>query len=180
MKRLLRYYLMLFLVLSFSRSAYAEKYIVADVPTGDRLELMDKTDVRLIGVDVPEARLNDRAKAQAEKAGLDVGTINNMGKVARLYVKSLVDGKEVLLEFDKLQRDEYGLIAYVYVKAPEGTQLDDYSYGVVVVRNNQKYFFLNALLIDLQYARLKSAPPNVQNDTLLYQINKAAEEREFF
>lgn len=85
--------------------------------------------VRLIGVDTPESVHPDIAKNLPE------------GKVASEYTKSKLEGKEVELEFDIQERDQYGrLLAYVWI---DGTMF-------------------NKTLLEEGYARVSTYPPNVK------------------
>jgi micrococcal nuclease len=59
--------------------------------------------VRLIGVNTPEL---DHPEKQ----------ISDLAKKAKMFTKKMVEGKEVILEFDQQRRDEYErLLAYVYL-----------------------------------------------------------------
>jgi micrococcal nuclease len=99
--------------------------------------------VRLIGIDTPESRRNDRAKLQAERSKRDVKTIIQMGKQAKETLKGLLPkGTELRLEYDTQKRDKYGrLLAYVYTK------------------NNT---MINEEMVRLGYAQLLTIPPNVR------------------
>ncbi|WP_439490861.1 thermonuclease family protein [Algoriphagus sp.] len=86
--------------------------------------------IRLIGVDTPEVRWEGLTE---ERPG---------GKEASEYVKNLLKGKKVLLEYDVQKYDRYGrTLAYVY--------LEDST-------------FLNAHLLEMGLARLATFPPNVR------------------
>ena len=85
--------------------------------------------VRLIGVDTPES-----VHPNSEK---------NIpyGKIASDYTKSKLEGKEVRIEFDVQERDQYSrVLAYVY--------LDD------------KMF--NMMLLEDGHAKVSTYPPNVK------------------
>lgn len=85
--------------------------------------------VRLIGVDTPES------------VHPDVSKNVEAGKIASEFTKSKLEGKEVELEFDVQQRDQYGrLLAYVYLD------------GVM----------FNRTLLEEGYARIATYPPNVK------------------
>jgi len=43
--------------------------------------------VRLIGIDTPESKSNDKAKRDSKRTGQDVETINKMGQEATEFVK---------------------------------------------------------------------------------------------
>lgn len=86
--------------------------------------------IRLIGVDTPEVRWEGLTEEQPG------------GKEASEYVKNLLKGKKVLLEYDVQKYDRYGrTLAYVY--------LEDST-------------FLNAHLLEMGLARLATYPPNVR------------------
>ena len=85
--------------------------------------------VRLIGIDTPESVHPDASRNLPE------------GKVASEFTKSRLEGKEVKLEFDVQERDQYGrLLAYVYID------------GVM----------FNKTLLSEGYARIATYPPNVK------------------
>ncbi len=112
----------------------AERYTakVIRVVDGDTLlvDLNGKEErVRLIGVDTPESVHPDVAKNLPE------------GKVASEFTKLKLEGKEVILEFDVQERDQYGrLLAYVWID------------GVM----------FNKVLLEEGYARVATYPPNVK------------------
>lgn len=86
--------------------------------------------IRLIGVDTPEVKWEGLTEEQPG------------GKEASEYVKNLLKGKKVLLEYDVQKKDRYGrTLAYVY--------LEDST-------------FLNALLLEKGLARLATFPPNLR------------------
>lgn len=85
--------------------------------------------VRLIGVNTPET-------VHPQKA------VEYYGNEASKYVKGLLAGKRVRLEFDVSRTDRYGrTLAYVYLN--DGT-------------------FLNAELVKKGYAQVMTIPPNVK------------------
>ncbi len=107
-------------------------YDVVRVVDGDTL-IVNYNDVeervRLIGIDTPESVHSDEAQNTEE------------GVVASEYTKSLVEGKQVELEFDVELRDQYDrMLAYVYVD------------GVM----------LNKTLLEEGYAEITTYPPNVK------------------
>lgn len=86
--------------------------------------------IRLIGVDTPEVKWEGLTEEQPG------------GKEASDYIKNLLKGKKVLLEFDVQKYDQYGrTLAYVY--------LEDST-------------FLNAHLLEMGLARMATFPPNVR------------------
>jgi micrococcal nuclease len=101
---------------------------VKRVIDGDTFELIDGERVRLIGIDTPETARGRRVDEP-------------FADVATEFTRSMVEGRDVRLEFDVQLRDRYGrLLAYVY--------LDDGT-------------FLNAELVRLGFATVATYPPNV-------------------
>jgi len=97
--------------------------------------------LRYIGVDTPET-VHPSKEVQA------------FGKEAYAANRALVEGVDVLIEFDVEPRDMYGrLLGYVYLS----------SGGMV-----------NAILIELGYAALSTWPPNVRYVELLRELQRAA------
>ena len=67
-----------------------------------------KEKIRLIGVDTPESRVNNKTFRDSERSKKDVKNIINLGKKATSFVLSQVSiGDEIRLEFDVEQRDKY-------------------------------------------------------------------------
>jgi micrococcal nuclease len=97
-------------------------YRVQRVVVGDTLLLTNGEKVRLIGVDTPEVKESKKLYREDERTGRDIETIKELGKKASEFTKSLVDRKEVRLEYDQANayishRDKYGrVLAYVYLK----------------------------------------------------------------
>lgn len=109
-------------------------FMVSKVVDGDTFWVDDGSEkgkkVRLIGVDAPETRSSSRK---------EVGYFGNESKV---YLKSLLEGKQVRLDYDVDQTDRYGrTLAYVYLR--DGT-------------------FINAELIKNGFAIVLTVSPNVR------------------
>jgi len=103
-------------ILLIATAAHAQTYTVERVIDGNTLKLTNGERVRLIGIDAPESRDNDKARRDSKRTGQDLETITKMGQEATEFVKGLIKpGQEVRLEFDVQERDKYGrLLAYVY------------------------------------------------------------------
>jgi len=91
---------------------------------GDTLEIASggKTyHVRLIGVDCPESRPNDKLDRDARRSKQDTKTIMALGKRATTFTRDLVEGRSCRLEYDAANRtrdhrDRYRrLLAFVWV-----------------------------------------------------------------
>lgn len=121
-------------------------YDVVRVVDGDTIIIdMDGTEerVRMIGVDTPES--------VAPEASRNVP----FGKVASEFTKSQLVGKQVSLEYDVSERDQYDrILAYVYLDG--------------------KMF--NKTLIEEGYARTVTFPPDVKYADELAQLQSEARE----
>lgn len=101
--------------------------------------------IRLIGINTPEARRTGRTE------------VEYFGKEASDYVKRVLAGRRVRLEFDVQRYDRYKrTLAYVY--------LDDGT-------------FLNALLVKEGFARVATFPPNVKYAEYFLKLEREARAR---
>jgi len=115
-------------------------YRLARVVDGDTLIIkIDDVDerVRLIGVDTPESVHPDSFRNSPE------------GIEASDFVKSVLGGSSVFLEYDISERDRYDrLLAYVYFE------------------NGSELVMLNSYLLQNGIARISTYPPNVKHVVL--------------
>ena len=123
-----------------------DKGILEYVVDGDTLNVRFDSwneKVRLLGIDTPESRINNRAKLQADQSNKDVKTIVGLGKQATAAMKGIAPkGTKLRLEYDIRKRDKYGrLLAYAYRED-----------GVM----------LNEEILKRGYAQLLTMPPNVK------------------
>lgn len=100
---------------------------------------------RLIGVDAPESRAVFKKK------------VGYYGKEAKLYLRNLLIGQQVKLEYDIDREDQYGR-ALVYVYLENGT-------------------FVNAELVKQGYAMVMTVPPNVKHAALFLQLQQEARKK---
>ena len=109
---------LILLLLSAPSHSQDKFYRVKRVVDGDTLLLTNGKRVRLIGVDTPEVHESKKLYRGAERTGRDIKTIKALGRKASAFTKSLVDRKEIRLEFDQANahikhRDKYGrILAY--------------------------------------------------------------------
>jgi micrococcal nuclease len=134
---------------------------VSRIVDGDTIRILipgsqKDVSVRLIGIDTPESRMNDRANLQANEEGRDVDAIIAMGKRAAEKMESLVrKGDSVVLEFDVGRKDRYGrVLAYVWKDGK----------------------MLNAIMVEAGYASLLTIPPNVKYADLFRELYRTARE----
>lgn len=100
-----------------------------------------KEKIRLIGIDTPESRRNDRSKKQGKEENLDQEEIVAMGKEAKAFIaRQIQKGDRVKLEFDVQERDKYGrFLCYVYLE--DGRMLNEimigegYAYPLTIAPN---------------------------------------------
>ncbi len=124
--------------------------LVKKVVDGDTFWANDHTlkglKIRLIGVDAPESRKTFRKE------------VGHYGKEAKAFLKNLIDGKNVKLEFDVGKFDQYHrTLAYVYLE--DGT-------------------FVNAELVKQGYGMVMTVPPNVKFADLFVKLQEEARENE--
>jgi micrococcal nuclease len=123
--------------------------VVSKVVDGDTFWVINskgnEEKIRLIGVNTPEARATGRTQ------------VEYFGKESSNYVKSLLSGRRVRLEFDVEKFDRYKrTLAYVYLE--DGR-------------------FLNALLIKEGYASVATYPPNVKYASLFTELEREARKK---
>jgi micrococcal nuclease len=113
--------------------------------------------VRLIGVDTPESRVNQKLERDVQKSGLQREEILRMGKIAAEFTKRLLpEGEIVYLEQDVQKTDKYGrVLAYVWLK--DGRMLNE-----VLVREGM--------------AQVYTIPPNVKYQDVLLKAQRQARE----
>lgn len=139
-----------------------DRATVIRVVDGDTLKvnyLGRPENVRLIGIDTPECRDNEKARRDSARGHLRLRAVLSLGMRAKSHVQSLVKpGEDVKLEFDVRQRDKYGrLLAYVYL--PDGR-------------------LLNEAIVRAGYAHLLTVPPNVKyQQRFLEAYRRAREEK---
>lgn len=128
-KILLPLLVLLFLSIPLSpQAADPQTAWIKRVIDGDTLLLTNGLRVRLIGIDTPEVHESAKLYLDAQRSGRDIKTIKASGRKATAFTKSLVEKKQIRLEFDSNdvylgRRDKYGrILAYVYLM--DGTFLN--------------------------------------------------------
>lgn len=92
---------------------------IVSVSDGDTIKLDNDETVRLIGVDAPESRKNQKLKKDVAKmqGQVDIEALAGLGKEATVFVKSIAAGRYCWLEYDSKKYDRYGrTLAYVHFK----------------------------------------------------------------
>ncbi len=140
--------LVAFLTFIFFPITYAaDLQVITRVIDGDTIFLGNNERVRLIGVDTPEVHESDKLHRDADRTQRDIETIRKLGQKSSAFVKKMVQGKRVRLEFDQANaaighRDRYKrTLAYVYLE--DGTFLNAeivrQGYGVAYTKYPFKY-----------------------------------------
>ena len=144
-----------FLFVNFVKSACAYECVVEKIIDGDTF-ICSGQKVRLIGIDTPESRYNQRVERQRSLG--DKETVINLGKEAKRFVEGVLKrGMRVRLEFDVQTHDRYGrLLAYVWL--PSGEMVNE-----VILREG--------------YAMLLTVPPNVKYQERLQRAFREAREK---
>jgi micrococcal nuclease len=155
--------LLFIIVVLLSSTLHAQQTTtVSRVIDGDTLKVFylgGEVSIRLIGIDTPESRVNNKAKKDAKRSEQDIEIIIAMGKRATAYVESLVKpGDTITIEFDVQELDRYGrLLGYVYL-------------------SNGK--MLNEEIIKAGYANVMTIPPNVKYKDMFLKAYQEARENE--
>ena len=132
-------------------------FFVSKVIDGDTIKLSTGEHVRLIGIDTPESRYNNKLVRDSKRSARDINSIVSMGKKASDFTRSFVEGKNVRLEFDVEKYDKYKrLLAYVYLE--DGT-------------------FVNARIVEEGYAQTLTIPPNIKYARMLLKLEREAREK---
>jgi micrococcal nuclease len=134
--------------------------VVLKVVDGDTLKIEHQgriENLRLIGIDTPESRVNKKAQKDAARQHEDLKKILLLGQEATRYVKLLVKPRDAIrVEFDRQIRDKYGrLLGYVYL--PNGKML-------------------NEEIVKAGYASLLTYPPNVKYEHKFLRAYREARE----
>jgi len=134
-----------------------QKITVAKVLSVDSIRLENGEKIRLIGLKAPFTRPK-REKQMVDQFGFEVDArqpTTSFSVEAYEYVRDLLEGKTVRLEFDRKKKDDnFYLFAYVYLNT------DD--------------LFANAQIIRMGYAGLQISPPNTKHAEFLREAYQEA------
>lgn len=124
-----------------------ERDLVTKVVDGDTIDLESGQTVRLVGIDTPET-VDPRRP------------VGCFGKEASNETKSLLTGKQVILQKDISDKDKYGrILRYVYLPLDNGTIL-----------------FVNDYLVREGFAKVYTYPPDVKFNEQFRQAEIEARE----
>ena len=153
---------LLFIAVFATHVTAQESGTVQQIIDGDTVVvrvLGKKEHVRLIGIDAPESRDNQRARRAAEREGRDLETILSYGKRSSEYLRRIVPpGTAVRVVLDVEHRDHYGrLLAYLY--------------------SDQGGDMINERMIRDGYAYPLTVPPNVAHAKRFKELYQQARSR---
>ncbi|MBI4845706.1 MAG: thermonuclease family protein [Candidatus Omnitrophica bacterium] len=141
---------------------------------GDTIILEDGEKVRLIGIDCPEASVNDKLLYDSQITNRNSNEIIKMGKKATKFTKNLLENENVKLEFDLEERDKYGrLLAYVFINV---TNIKGENYLEYISLDEELYLFINASIVKSGYAGLMTIPPNIKYSEMFEKLYQEARE----
>ncbi len=140
---------------------FTDAVMVQKVIDGDTIELADGRHVRLIGIDTPESRKNEKAKRDSLRSKTDLDKIISMGLKAKKALTDLVGNRLVKLEYDVTKKDKYGrTLAYVYLVQPSDEIM--HLPFEKIYQDDHKQVFVNATMIQNGFAQPMTYPPNVK------------------
>lgn len=132
---------------SATQGIEGEKAYVSKVVDGDTIELSNGKSVRLIGMDTPET-VDPRRP------------VGCFGKEASQETKSLLLGREIIMQKDVSETDKYGrLLRYIFLPLDSGQTL-----------------FVNDYLVREGYATVYTYPPDVKFNEQLREAEREAKE----
>lgn len=137
------------ITLASDRKTYGEKVTtkVKRVVDGDTIVLENNDTVRLLNIDTPETVKKNTP-------------VMCYGKEASEFNKNLESNKNIVLKFDREQRDRYGrLLAFVFEEGSDSSIIDN-SY--------------NAQLVRLGYARSYFVAPNTTYEKFFRKLEREA------
>jgi len=121
--------------------------------------------LRLIGIDSPEKYDGEKLLRKSRELGISQNEIKQMGRNSSKFLKKLLRGKRIYLEYDVTKRDRYGrLLAYVYIKDDTGDW----------VFNDTNFRQVNLEIVKAGWAEPLTIPPNVSYAQKYVDANRNA------
>lgn len=132
---------------SATQGIQGERALVTEVVDGDTIKIQSGQTVRFVGMDTPET-VDPRRP------------VGCFGKEASNETKSLLTGKEVILQKDVSEEDKYKrLLRYIFLPLENGQTL-----------------FVNDYLVREGFAKVLTYPPDVKFDSQFRQAEQEARE----
>jgi len=131
---------------------------VKEVLEGDMIIFENDKMLQLIGVDTPETNYTSSKRiSDAKITGIPEEVLDVMGNEATYYLKELIEGKQVRVEFDKKRSNQYDiLVGYVFLVDSD--------------------IFVNASIIEKGYTYKVHTYPNVKYKTTFDALHEKAAE----
>lgn len=180
----MRKVLFLIIILSvISASCIRTNYtdiLVSKVYDGDTFLLASGERVRLIGFDTPETEHSYKEKRRKRKRDPEY---YQGAEEAKKFLRELVEGKEVQLEFDVERYDRYDrLLAYAWREIASESHIKDFDVPDNIVTHSRinkqghegTFIFINATMIKSGHALPMPIKPNTQYAGLFYQLYQEA------
>lgn len=98
--------------------------------------------VRLMGVDTPESRRNEKLRRQARRTGISVRRIRQWGKRAARFTRRQCHGRRIGLRLDRIgdRRDRYRrMLAYVILPGGRVLNAELIRHGLAVAYRRYRY-----------------------------------------
>lgn len=183
MKKVFRPILFLSVFLGISAGlfpAFADETAkVEGVADGDTIDISKDRRVDLIGIDTPEAGHGGKLYSDAKFYHKDIYEVMGMGKAAKLFLRSLLQDREVRLEFDETITDKKARQrVFVYLPVCKGDCQYQPVEGFEYIKlDDGTYIFVNATMLKSGYARVKDTESNPKYRDLFITLYKEAGER---
>jgi micrococcal nuclease len=136
--------------------------------------------VRLLGIDAPDVP-DEKTQRELAKQGKNLMEVRKQGRLARNFLKKLINKKEIKLEYDVQKEDKDGrTLAYVYKLYCSKCKMNITEEAKEIYRfeGENIYLFLNAFMVQWGYAVPSSTPPNTKYDELFMKLYQEARENE--
>ena len=160
-----------------AKNKATEVHTVKLVLDGNTLELESGQIVRLIGINPPLDRVMGGVKVHLKSQQEDLLKVRGEQRPKK-FLKQMVQGAEVRLEFDIKKIDDDGkLLAYVFIDYPPNMKVDlreDYHYGV---EDKMMHNFINASMIKGGYAKPIASGQNVKYIKLFANLYKESRQK---
>lgn len=153
---------------------------VSSVIDGDTFMIGGKKKVRLLGIDAPDVP-DEKTQRELAKQGKNLMEVRKQGRLARNFLKNLINKKEIKLEYDVQKEDKNGrALAYVYKLYCSKCKMNITPEAKEIYRfeGENVYLFLNAFMVQWGYAVPAGMPPNTKYDELFMKLYQEAKENE--
>ncbi|MDD2654771.1 MAG: thermonuclease family protein, partial [Candidatus Omnitrophica bacterium] len=142
-------------VASKNKSGKYDEVKVVSVLDGDTFFLDGRQKVHLIGIDAP-VMPDEKTQRELVKQGKNLMEVRRQGRVARNFLKGLINKQKVKLQFDTQAKDKDGktLLAYAYKLycSKCKVNLEPEAMDIYKIEGDKVYLFINAFVVQWGYA----------------------------